>query len=130
VVIRQLADVVVGSAAAIRTPRWIHGTRLQALMSGGEERPRAIRDSGLAVGMSRFTLRLLGRLPFLPWRNTCLYRSVAECLVLRRYGVACRVQLGIERDSAAPDSIKAHAWVERDDQRSGTISHALLRPTS
>lgn len=89
-VIRCLADVAYGSAAAIRTPRWIHGTRLQTLMSGDQARPRPLRDARLAVGTSRFTLRLLGRLPFPAWRNTCLYRSVAECLVLRRYGVACR----------------------------------------
>jgi hypothetical protein len=80
--------------------------------------------------MSRFTLRLLGQLPFLPWHNTCLYRSVAECLILRRYGVACRVQLGVARDSAAPEMIKAHAWVEREDRLSGNVSHTLLRPSS
>ena len=129
-VIRQLADVAVGFAAAIRTQRWIQGTRLQTLLSGGQERPRAFHDPELAVGVSRFTLRLLSQLPILPWRNTCLYRSVAECLILRRYGIACRVQLGVERDSAAPDAINAHAWVEREDQLLGTVSHALLRPSS
>ena len=129
-VTRRLADVAFGSAAAIRTPRWIHGTRLQALMSGGEERPQPIQDPELAVAVSRFTLRLLSRLPFLPWRNTCLYRSVAECLTLRRYGVACRVQLGVELDTAAPETINAHAWVERKDQPLGNVSHTPLRPSS
>jgi len=129
-VIRCLADVAYGSAAAIRTPRWIQGTRLQTLMIGGEAHKRPLRDVALAVRTSRFTLRLLGRLPLLPWRNTCLYRSVAECLVLRRYGIACRVQLGVERDSAAPAAITAHAWVERDDRRLGNVSHTPLRPSS
>lgn len=129
-VIKQLAGVTLGSAAAIRTPRWIHGARLQTLMSGGEEHPGPIQDPELAVAVSRVTLRLLSRLPFLPWRNTCLYRSVAECLTLRRYGVTCRVQLGIDRDTAAPETINAHAWVERRDQPLGNVSHTPLRPSS
>jgi transglutaminase superfamily protein len=48
------------------------------------------------------------RLPW--WRNTCLYRALAECLVLRRYGVACRVELGVTRSGEA---LGAHAWVVR-----------------
>ena len=50
------------------------------------------------------------RLPW--WRNTCLYRALAECLVLRRYGIACRVELGVTR-LGKPAAIGAHAWVVR-----------------
>jgi hypothetical protein len=57
-------------------------------------------------------LRVLARTRLPWWRNTCLYRALAECLVLRRYGIACRVELGVTRpgDRAA---IGAHAWVVR-----------------
>jgi hypothetical protein len=59
-------------------------------------------------------LRLLARARLPWWRNTCLYRAVAECVVLRRYGVPCRLELGVTRsgDGAA---IGAHAWVVRGD---------------
>jgi hypothetical protein len=49
------------------------------------------------------------------WRNTCLYRSVAECLALRQLGVPARLCLGVDNEEAV-DSVVAHAWVERGDR--------------
>ena len=71
--------------------RWIDGPRLSELL----REPTAPRAGGRvprgAIGAAMILLRVLGRLPGRRWRNTCLYRSVAECLVLRRYGVPATV---------------------------------------
>jgi hypothetical protein len=71
-------------------------------------------------------LRLLARTRLPWWRNTCLYRALAECLVLRRYGIACRVELGVTRSGEA---IGAHAWVARGngEPELATGSMAILR---
>jgi hypothetical protein len=65
------------------------------------------------VGAANRLLRLLARLPGHRWRNTCLYRSVAECLVLRGYGVPAIVKIGVKNDTG---DIEAHAWVVRADR--------------
>lgn len=72
-------------------------------------------DAALSVAVAHKTLRALAAVPGLPWRNTCLYRSVAECLVLRAYSVAARLCLGVESQDSVPHGLIAHAWVERVD---------------
>jgi hypothetical protein len=59
-------------------------------------------------------VRVLSAVPGLPWRNTCLYRSVAECLALRRYGVPAVVRIGVRAGQGTETPIVAHAWVVRD----------------
>jgi hypothetical protein len=59
-------------------------------------------------------LRVLAKLPGNTWRNTCLYRSVAECLALRRLGMPARLCIGVEEDGDSLDHVAAHAWVEVD----------------
>ena len=69
------------------------------------------RDAMAAVIVSRFVLYRLSRLRPARWRWTCLYRSVAECLVLRTLGHPARVVIGVgANDDAA--GVMAHAWVE------------------
>lgn len=50
------------------------------------------------------------------WRNSCLYRSVAECLVLRGIGLPARVVIGVGSGPSTADPadapVIAHAWVE------------------
>jgi len=123
-------SAVFGGVAAIRVPLWISGPRLQALMCGTSSHRQPTQHASYAIRASHFTLRVLSHLPLTPWRNTCLYRSVAECLVLRKYGVGCRLQLGVKRDSAQHDSLTAHAWVLRDGQTTVDTSHATLHPSS
>jgi hypothetical protein len=101
-----------GVRAALASPRWIGGPRLTELLRdpppGVERRvPRG------ATGSAMLLLRVLARLPGSPWRNTCLYRSVAECLVLRRYGVPATLKIGVKNGSG---DIEAHAWVVRADR--------------
>jgi hypothetical protein len=83
-----------------------------------------------ALRAARGVLRILGRVPLLPWRNTCLYRSVAECLVLRHCGVPCRLRIGVRRGAAASTAVEAHAWVEWSGRPSADSSHAVLHPSA
>lgn len=69
-------------------------------------------DPRSARRAARHTLRLLARLPLSPWRNTCLYRSIAECMILRRAGRSAVLELGVRREGEGPEDIAAHAWVE------------------
>jgi len=116
-VIRDPRAVLAGARAALESRRWIDGPRLGELLrepagtAAGAGVPRG------AVGVAMVLLKALARLPGSPWRNTCLYRSVAECLVLRRYGVPAVLQIGVR---SGDDDIEAHAWVLRPDRPSAT----------
>lgn len=89
-------------------------------------RPDAAPPTG-AVEAARFAVRVLGRVPGGRWRNTCLYRAVAECLVLRAYGVDARLRIGIGTEGA---EVIAHAWVVRGEQPDADAdpAAAALRP--
>ena len=106
--------VLAGVRAALDAPRWIEGPRLQELMRApepaGPERPVPRGGTGAAMRL----LRVLAHVPGSRWRNTCLYRSVAECLALRRYGVPAVVRIGVRAGQGAETPIVAHAWVVRD----------------
>lgn len=108
----KVAAVLVGATAALRVPWWIRGTRLEQLFRGSVGGRRRSGNVGLATRASRLALRVLARLPLGPWRNTCLYRSVAECLVLRAHAMPFRLLVGVKRGGAANASIVAHAWVD------------------
>ena len=110
--IRTPLAVVAGVRAALASPRWIEGARLTELLRDPPPAPERRIPRG-ATGAAMLLLRALARLPGSPWRNTCLYRSVAECLVLRRYGVPALLKIGVK--SGAGD-IEAHAWVVRADR--------------
>ena len=116
-ILAPVIDVAVGAMAALRIPFWLGTPRLNELLAepGHATRPR--RDPELAVRATFLALRLLARVRLPLWRNTCLYRSIAQCLVLRTYGVPCRLRIGVT--APAPDGeaapIDAHAWVERLD---------------
>ena len=101
---------VVGVAATLSLPRWVGGNRLAELVRApGPLRSRRGHPAA-ALRAAHRALRVLARMRLPWWRNTCLYRALAECLVLRRYGIACRVELGVTRSGEA---IGAHAWVVR-----------------
>jgi hypothetical protein len=111
-VIRSPLAVLAGARAALAAPRWIEGSRLAELLRDPPPGPERRVPRG-ATGSAMLTLRALARLPGSPWRNTCLYRSVAECLVLRRYGVPATLKIGVKNGSG---DIEAHAWVVRADR--------------
>ena len=108
-----LHDVAIGARAAWVVPGVI-GRRLAPLL----ERPAAASpprapDARLAVRASHALLARLARMWHPRWRDTCLYRSAAECLVLRSYGLPAYVVIGVGT-GAAPSDVIAHAWVECD----------------
>ena len=137
----RAAAVAVGAVAALQSPLWLGRGKLLRLI--GQPRPIDLigathaRRAGQAVRAAHLALRWLSRAAFPVWRNTCLYRAVAECLVLRRYGVPCRLELGVARlglrgwrrgagDDEAPKRITAHAWVVRADVEVTTGATATL----
>jgi hypothetical protein len=111
-VIRSPLAMLAGARAALASPRWIEGARLTELL---RDPPPAVehRVPRGATGAALLLLRALARLPGSRWRNTCLYRSVAETLVLRRYGVPAILKIGVK---SAVGDIEAHAWVVRADR--------------
>jgi len=114
-VIRDPRAVLAGVRAALDSRRWIDGPRLTELLrEPPAARPGARVPRG-GVGAALILLKVLGRIPGSPWRNTCLYRSVAECLVLRRYGVPAMLRIGVKNGDG---DIEAHAWVVRADRPS------------
>ena len=119
---------LVGSVVALSLPLWLGGSRLaQLVRAPGQLRTRRGHPAD-ALETAHRALRVLARMRLPWWRNTCLYRALAECLVLRHYGIACRVELGVTRPGTGT-AIGAHAWVVRghgDPERS-VGSMAVLR---
>ena len=137
----RAAAVAVGAVAALQSPLWLGRGKLLRLI--GQPRPIDLIGAthagraGQAVRAAHVTLRWLSRAAFPVWRNTCLYRAVAECLVLRHYGIPARLELGVARlglrgwrlgagDDEAPKRIMAHAWVVRADVEVTTGATATL----
>lgn len=116
--------MLAGARAALASRRWIDGPRLTELLRDPPPAPERRVPRG-ATGAAMLLLRGLARLPGSPWRNTCLYRSVAECLVLRRYGVPATLRIGVKNGDG---DIEAHAWVVRADrpQREADGGHQPL----
>lgn len=112
--IRLAGAALTGAWSALRVPLWLRGRRWQELLvppaaaAAEPDPPRGV------IRASRVVIRVLSAVPGLPWRNTCLYRSVAECLALRRYGVPAVVRIGVRAGQGAETPIVAHAWVVRD----------------
>jgi len=85
-----------------------------------------------AIAASGAMLRRLGRLGGgrAPWRDRCLHRSIAACIILRRHGHAAVLRIGVRADGdATVHSLSAHAWVEGADGVAlygSQLSHAAL----
>ncbi len=120
---QRVEPVALGLWAGYRAPRWLEGSRLRELLdppaevgegaicAEGEHDP-AVRRGRLAA---RTAVWLLGRAPG-PARNTCLYRSIAEAEVLRRYGIPAVVRLGFAPADGVADNPSGHAWIELPDK--------------
>lgn len=120
-----------GTWAALRAPLWLGAGRLRRLLEAPGVPAGPGRDPHLALRAARGMVRLLSAPPRSPWRNTCLYRSVAECLVLRDYGLDARICIGV-RDAPGPlarGAIIAHAWVSCPGSP-GTEAHPKYLPLS
>jgi hypothetical protein len=104
--------VLLGAPAAWRAPAVIDRSLAELLAPATASSMRAHpHDARLAVHLSHRVLGRLARIRPARWRSTCLYRSVAECLVLRALGHPARVVIGVGAGAGAL-GVMAHAWVE------------------
>lgn len=106
-----------GIRAALDAPGWIRSPRLAGLLALPADAPAVPRpEPAGALRAARRALRVLSWLPGGRWRTSCLYESVAECLVLRRSGVPAAVCIGVKREGEGEGDagIAAHAWVARN----------------
>jgi hypothetical protein len=108
-----IRSLVHGVRVALATPSYIE-RRLPELLERSRPQGRVAVDPAAAIKAAHRALRVLARIPGSPWRNTCLYRSVAECVLLRAHGVAARLCLGVESQPGSRPGVEAHAWVETD----------------
>jgi len=108
---RSLEQIALGARAAWRTPAIISHGLTELLEAPSAARVRNGADPRLAVRAAYAAIARMARIAPTRWRNTCLYRSVAECLVLRAHGLPARVVIGVGTSGDEADVI-AHAWVE------------------
>ena len=125
----RLEAYVNGVAVTLSLPLWLRrgGSGMVQLVRDGGARavPRGNHgDHDEAVWAAHTALRVLARARLPWWRNTCLFRAVAECIVLRRYGIPCRVELGVTRPGDR-STIGAHAWVVRGDAEPSPAAAAM-----
>ncbi len=114
---RRWRGVAAGTTAALAAPAALTRAGLRILMrDAGPPRADARPDDELALALgsaARAIALLAGASARVGaaglWRNSCLYRSVAQCLVLRAYGRRARVALGAGQLPGG--AVGAHAWV-------------------
>ena len=124
-----MAEFALGVGAALVTPFHLRGTRLNGLREhlDGARSVSGRVDPEIVARIAVGATQRLARLPLPVWRNTCLYRSVAESLALRWSGVDARVMIGVRNANPPLGRIEAHAWVVRGD---GPEGHAGYQPLS
>jgi hypothetical protein len=110
--------VLVGLRAAWRTPSIVARDFAGLLVPPPASREGSTDSerTNIAVRVAHRALAWLVRVRPSRWRATCLHRSVAECVVLRTYGLPARVVIGVG-NGAAPATTIAHAWVECEGVR-------------
>jgi hypothetical protein len=120
-----------GGWVAVTTPLWLRRRRLRLLLEPTSDLAPRGGDPAEQVRIAWFVLRVLGRLPFSPWRNTCLFRSIARCRCLRAHGVAACIRLGVRNDAGGEQPVAAHAWVEVEESSSpGSAADPVDNPTA
>ena len=103
-----LAGVVV---AHVRVTLWMLPSRISLRLVRGIAEPHAGRLSitrPAAEDVTRAIEAVSRRIP----QATCLTQAVAAQFLLRRYGYASRLCLGVTR--SAQGAFAAHAWIEHD----------------
>ena len=112
-------EVAIGLRSAWLAPHVIArglGALLQLPPSPESASSVAPSDPPLATRVAHSAVARLARLAPARWSNTCLYRSVAECLALRALMMPARIVIGVGTD-AVRDDVIAHAWVECEGVR-------------
>ena len=108
----------VGMSAALRAPLWVSGSRLKSALESqiDSSSKRVHTDPALVVALrvANGSVRHLAR-THTAWRNTCLYRSAAQYLVLRDFGRAAAIRIGVKNASHVDEvEVAAHSWVLHD----------------
>lgn len=122
-----MRSLLAGMTAALVAPVVLRRSTLERLLEPPSARVPPPAEPDDALRWARAFVFALSRLPWSPWRDTCLYRSVAECLVLRRHGVPAVLRIGV-REASSREGIEAHAWVERPGvaARDGTTTFVAV----
>ena len=108
----------VGVRAALRAPLWVSGERLRSALEAqvDQQSTRVHTDPRIVVALkvANGAVRQLAR-THTAWRNTCLYRSAAQYLVLRDFGRPAAIRIGV-KDVRHEDEgeVTAHSWVLHD----------------
>jgi hypothetical protein len=106
-------SLYVGLRAALRAPLWVSGSRLRsALEAEAEPDTRTLLadpELVLALRVANGAVRHLSK-THTAWRNTCLYRTMAQYLVLKDFGKSAAIRIGVQGPEAE-ESLKAHSWV-------------------
>ena len=108
----------VGVRAALRAPLWVSGERLRSALEAqvDQQSARVHTDPRIVVALkvANGAVRQLAR-THTAWRNTCLYRSAAQYLVLRDFGRPAAIRIGV-KDVRHEDEgeVTAHSWVLHD----------------
>ena len=109
---------LVGMSAALRAPLWIYGSRLKSALEAQVDATskRVHTDPGLVVALrvANGSIRQLAR-THTAWRNTCLYRSAAQYLVLKDFGRPAAIRIGVKNATHQDEGdVAAHSWVLHD----------------
>ena len=113
-------SAIVGVSAALRAPMYVSGARLKSALEAEVkvETKHVHTDPGLVVALrvANVAVRQLAR-THTAWRNTCLYRSAAQYLVLKDFGRPAAMRLGVKHGHHEDDGeVTAHSWVIHDGQ--------------
>ena len=114
--IRHPRSAYVGFSAALRAPRWVSGPRLRTALEATADRGEQPIDPDhsleVALRIANGAVRHLSRTGT-AWKNTCLYRSIAQYLVLRDYGRSAAIRIGVQGAPKHSDDkeVTAHSWV-------------------
>lgn len=108
----------VGVRAALRAPMWVSGKNLKSAIDAevDQSAKRTDTDPALVVALrvANGAVRQLAR-THTAWRNTCLYRSAAQYLVLKDFGRPAAIRIGVRNVKHEDDGeVAAHSWVLHD----------------
>ena len=98
----------------MRAPFWISGPKLKSALEADVDRtvvPSPDPSLVMALRVANGALRRLSRTRTV-WRNTCLYRSAAQYLVLRDFGRSAAIRIGVRGATHHDEGdVAAHSWV-------------------
>lgn len=114
--LRHPRSALVGIGAALRAPAWVSGPKLRSALTADPHDRSPSRDPDpsleVALRVANGAVRHLARTNT-AWKNTCLYRSMAQYLVLRDFGKSAAIRIGVQGAPEHRDEkdVSAHSWV-------------------